>query len=438
MAEDKTPTLDEQIQALNARQNEIVASVGDSGWTDDVRKEFDANESKLGKFLDQKADEKRIENARRRSAYLAEPLKKDDEKSKVGRVHDNVKDDPKKGFASPREFILSVLNVGMGKSEPDQRLRILAAAGSDEQGVYSDPYGGFLVPTGFTPDVLQLEAEDDQIAQRVTRVPMATPRVEIPARVDKNHTSSVSGGLTVSRRGETSSISSSRMEFEKVSLVATGLYGLTYVTEELLTDSPQSFAAILAAGFGDEFRSQIMQERLAGTGVGEFEGILNSPALVSIAKETGQAATTIVYENLVKMLARCWRSENAVWVVNHDCIPQLAQLSLSVGTGGGPIWIQSAVAGLPDMLLGRPVVYSEYCKTLGTKGDIYLANWSQYLEGVYQPMQSAESMHVRFVNHERTFKFWVRNAGMCWWRSALTPDQGSNTRSPFVSLDTRA
>ena len=29
------------------------------------------------------------------------------------------------------------------------------------------------------------------------------------------------------------------------------------------------------------------------------------------------------------------------------------------------------------------------------------ANWSQYLEGELTPLQSADSIHVRFINHER-------------------------------------
>ncbi len=428
-------SIKEHNDALDAIEK-TVKSEHDGAFTTELRADWDKHEDAVNALLEQRGDAIKLQNHGRRVAALASPLGVVSGE-KVGDVHDNIKDDPRKGFSSPREFILSVMNVGMGRTEPDQRLRILSAAGSDEQSVGADPYGGFLVPTAFSPDVLQLEPEDDQIAQRVTRIPMNSPRVSIPARVDKNHTSSVSGGLTVARKDESSSITSSRMEFEQINLIATGLYGLSYVTEELLQDSPQSFAAILAAGFSDEFASQLMQERLNGTGVGEFEGILNSPALVTVSKETGQAATTIVYENLVKMLARCYMADRAIWVCNHDCIPQLA-LSLSIGTGGSAMWVQNAAPDLPDTLLGRPVIYTEYCKTLGTVGDIYLANWSEYLEGTYQAMQSAESIHVRFVNAERTFRFSIRNAGACWWRSALTPDQGSNTRSPFVALATRS
>ncbi|MDP2955223.1 MAG: phage major capsid protein, partial [Longimicrobiales bacterium] len=96
-----------------------------------------------------------------------------------------------------------------------------------------------------------------------------------------------------------------------------------------------------------------------------------------------------------------------------------------------------AIEGSPDMLLGAPVFYSERCATLGDEGDLILVNWSQYLEGIYQPLMTAESVHVRFEQHERAFKFWTRNAGACWWRSELTPDNSTTTLSPIVSLAAR-
>jgi len=128
---------------------------------------------------------------------------------------------------------------------------------------------------------------------------------------------------------------------------------------------------------------------------------------------------------------------NAIWIANHDTLPQLMLLNQSVGTGGAPLWQPSAREDHPDTLLGRPLFFSEHMQTLGTAGDILCGDWSQYLEGTLQGLQSAESIHVRFAEHERAFKFWLRNAGACWWRAALTPNVGS-TLSPFVRVATRS
>lgn len=349
-------------------------------------------------------------------------------------------DDPKKGFKTHTEYLQAVMDAGRGRRE-DLRLRPLkqtAAAGSDEAGVYSAPHGGFLVPEGFSPTLLQLRPEDNFIAGRTLLIPMANPVVSLPARVDKNHSTSVSGGLTVTRRPETVAATASRIEFERIVLRANSLFGLSYATEEIMTDSPISFIAIIAAGFSEEFASKSVDECLNGSGVGEFEGVLVSPAKVSQAKEAGQPADTINYENVKKMRSRAWNYRHGMWCANHDTMPELMSMVQVVGTGGAPIYQPSAREDAPDLLLGRPIHYTEYCKTLGDEGDLCLINWGEYLEGTYQPLQSAESMHVRFVEHERAFKFWLRNDAKCWWRSALTPKNSTKTLSPIVTLAARA
>jgi HK97 family phage major capsid protein len=353
---------------------------------------------------------------------------------------DRIADDPQFGFKAPRDFFLAVIEAGREGGAVAPGLKFLAAAGADEQGGYSDPYGGFFIPKAFVPGPLQVAAEPDPTAGRTRMIPMGAPTVHFNARVDKVHTTSVSGGLTVARRAETAAITSSRMEFEQVTLQATALFGFYFATEELLIDSPVSIAAIIEAGFRDQFTAHLLDERLNGTGTGQYTGINTTANLarVSVVKETGQLANTINYQNIVKMRARAWGYGGAVWMANHDTYTQLAQLQLALGTAGAIVWQPSAVTDRPDMLLGRPLFFTEFCKTLGTQGDVILANWGEFLEGMYQPMQSAESIHVRFDRHERAFKFWMRNAGAPWWRAALTPKNGANTLSPFVVLDTRA
>jgi HK97 family phage major capsid protein len=354
-------------------------------------------------------------------------------------VRDLAATDPNRGFRSPREFFGAVMRAGQNRRAVDPRLVPLqAAVGSDEQSEGQDPYGGFLIPQGFSPNLLAVATEADPTAGRVMAVPMGTPIVNIPARTDKNHTSSVTGGLTWSRRAETATGTDSRMQFEQVSLRANSLMGVNFSTEELLSDSPISVAALIAAGFQSEYQAVILNEKLFGTGAGQFLGVMNAPCLVSQAKETGQAANTITYDNIVKMRSRCWGYSDAIWIANHDTFPQLAKLSLAVGTGGAPVYMPSIVADRPDTLLGRPIFYSEFASTLGTAGDLILGNWSQYLEGTLQGMDMQESIHVRFLQNERTFKATVRNDGQPWWKSALTPKKSTVTLSPFVALATRA
>jgi HK97 family phage major capsid protein len=321
--------------------------------------------------------------------------------------------------------------------------RLQATAGSDEQGNYSDTYGGFSVRSSLGPPRQMIGFEGDPTEGRCEVIPMATPTVEMEAATDKNHTTSVSGGLTVSRKAEAASASSSRQAMEMVTLKATSTFGLSYVTEELLADSPISWLTRIANGFNGEFAAFKFKEKLRGLGGNERLGVLTALSAstmgptISIAKESSQAADTFLYNNVLKMRSRCWGYGNAIWLANHDCYPQLAVLSIPVGVAGALVYQQSLVEDRPDMMLGRPIFYTEYASTVGDQGDLILGNWSQYMEGEYQPIQSAESIHVRFVQHERSMKFWKRDCGAPSWRVPLTPNKSSNTLSPFVTLDAR-
>lgn len=355
--------------------------------------------------------------------------------------------DPMKGFSSPKEFFSKVVDLSQRHSDPrrasaaaeDARVKYLATAGTDEHSGQSDPYGGLLVPVAMSPDVRSIGADTNPLLGMVTNVPMQSRTVEVLARVDKNHSTSVSGGLTVSRRDETDGINSSRMEMEKVTLKATGLFGLAYATRELMQDSPQSIQALLSQGFADEFPAAIFDEMIGGNTPGKLEGLINSPAAIEVAKESGQAADTINGTNILKMRERAWRyGQNTVWLANHDCYRQLVNAHSTLTNDDYPLFIHGNGTDVPDTLLGRPIYFTEFAKTVGDVGDLICVNVPQYLYGVYQPLRSEESMHVRFENHEQAFKFWTENAGACWWRSELTPKNGANTLSPIVTLAARA
>lgn len=351
----------------------------------------------------------------------------------------NHLDDPKKGFKSNAEFMQKVMESGLGK-RTDARLeplRVQAAVGSDEASGNEGQFGAFLVPMGFSPTLLQLTPEDDPTASLVTPLPMSLPTVSIPARTDKDHTTSVTGGLVVTRKRETIAGTSARMQLEQVALHANTVFGLSYSTEEILVDSPISFVAILSAGFRDQFASHLFNERINGLGGGEPLGVLNSGCLVSVAKETGQPTKTILTENIDKMVASSWRYGRAIWLGNHDTFPALQGLTRSVGVGGSLVNYLTYDPNGQAMLLGRPIYFSEYPATLGTVGDLILGVWSEVLHGTYQPLESAESIHVRFETHERTFKFWLRDDSQPWWKVPLTPKRGANKLSPFVALATR-
>ncbi len=247
------------------------------------------------------------------------------------------------------------------------------------------------------------------------------------------------GGIRFYWASEGDTKTSSKPGFERQRLELHKAIGLVYATDELLADAP-ALGSWIMKNLPEELRFGIEDSMVNGTGVGQPQGVIGADCAVSIAKETGQDADTIVAQNIMKMWARRWvRASDYVWLVNQDCGPQLWQMSLAVGTGGPVVYMPpGGLSGVPyGTLYGRPVIETEYCQTVGTVGDIILVSWDEYQMIEKGGMQSASSIHVRFVNDEQVFRFVTRVDGQPKWASALTPKNGTNTVSPIVTLASR-
>jgi HK97 family phage major capsid protein len=164
---------------------------------------------------------------------------------------------------------------------------------------------------------------------------------------------------------------------------------------------------------------------------------------VTVGAGSGQAAATIIKKNIDKMYARCHARArlNAVWLINQDVENELANMTQDVGTGGSAVYLP--VGGLSASpfatLKGLPVIPAEHNPTVGTEGDIILANLGYYIAGIGGGgVQSASSIHVYFTSAQTAFRFLIAVDGRPALQSPITPFNGTNTLSPFVTLATRS
>jgi HK97 family phage major capsid protein len=270
----------------------------------------------------------------------------------------------------------------------------------------------------------------------MSRLSLTVPGVDETSRVDGSR----SGGIRAYWEGEADTFTSSKPKFRAIELKAKKLTGLCYATDELLEDT-SALGAFVANGFKDEFGFKIDDAIIRGTGAGMPLGILNSGALVSVAKESGQAVDTITSANVMAMFARMFpRSvSKAKWYINQAAWPQIFQLSLAVGTGGIPLFIEPGkIADAPyGALLGRPIVPLEQCAALGDVGDILFGDMSQYLLAAKGGIKADSSMHVLFTTSEMAYRFVLRMDGQPIRKSALTAFKGSDTTSPFLTVAAR-
>ncbi len=305
--------------------------------------------------------------------------------------------------------------------------------------------GGFLVDPTFVDQLVSSLYTEAIILPHCTQISNNPRGVKVPAIDESSRANGARfGGVASAWMNEGNGLPASIPKFRLMAFSPTKLMAIAIVTTALLEDV-SALGKYLQTIFASEFAFLLDLAIFSGTGVGQPLGILNAPATIIVPKETGQASTTITSENIDKlwqcMPAPCRR--RAVWLVSEDVDSQLAKLSLQVGTGGslaanaGSIYVAPGVAGNATALLkGRPVFEVEQASQLGVPGDIVLADLSQYYVNA-AALKSKISLHVKFLTDEIVFKFVLRVDGKPIWTTPITPFNGTQRRSPFVTLAAR-
>jgi HK97 family phage major capsid protein len=346
-------------------------------------------------------------------------------------------------FSSFGEQMAAVMRAGMRGGSVDPRLLNTRAAAGLSESVPSD--GGFLVQQDFSNELLQDVFTTGVLASRVRRIGISgnSNSIKINGVDETSRASTRYGGIVGYWEEEAGTKTESKPKFRKIELNLKKLIGLCYATDELLDDA-SALEGVIRQGFTSEFGFLLDDAILNGTGAGQPLGILNSGCLVSVSKETGQRAATVVTENIVNMYSRLFAQSrpNSVWLINQNIEPQLFTMSLAVGTGGIPVYMPAGgLSGQPyGTLFGRPVIAIEQAASLGTVGDIIFADMNGYILAEKGGIKSDMSIHVQFVTDQSVFRFVLRVDGQPVRASALTPYKGGagSTQSHFIALATRS
>lgn len=413
--------------------------------TDEIRTEMKSAMDRLDELKVEIADEERAQSLmadfeETTESFRTDPQDNAGEERSDMRVGD--KREEKKPWASSGEFFRCVANAANGRMDErlSASLREERAASGMSEGVLSD--GGFLIPPEFSGVMLHDAIETGMLSSKCRKQVMSRTNLTIPG-VDETSRANGSrwGGIQTYWENEADELTSSKPKFRQINMKAKKLTGLIYMTDELMEDAP-AIESFIGDGFKNEFGFKMDDSIIRGTGAGDPLGILNAGCLVSQAKETGQSSATITGKNVMKMFKRMLpRSlSNAVWYINQECWEQIFSLSMEIGTGGIPLFIEAGK--LPNApygsILGRPIQPIEQCEALGTVGDILFADLGAYILATKGGIQQASSIHVKFLTAQTAFRFILRVDGEPLRASALTPYKGSDTLSSFVVLATRS
>lgn len=452
-------------QALGVATDALEGLAGDADAFAAKEKEIEALEGEIS----------RLERAQQRSASLARPVsggsagaeveEEQDERTlsslvaearslsrrehrrlvlddclSIARRGLNVSIDRSKHFRSLGEQLQAIFAHYASKGTNTDGRLVRAPTGAGEV----DPTGGgFLVQVDFAASIFMLAHDMGDLLGLVNKIPISATSngIKIPG-VDETSraTGSRWGGVSSKWAAEGTAGDESRPKFRLVEFDLKKLISKMTITDEMLADQ-SALTAIAGQAFSEEIMFMTEDAIWEGSGVGQPLGAIKSDAFIAVPAEKGQAAKTIVKENIDNIWSRCWaRSrKRAVWTINQDIEPQLNSLNQAVGTGGQLVYLPpGGVSGAPyASLYGRPVIATEYNDTLGAVGDIALVDLSQYTIVDKGGAQMATSMHVAFDTDEMRFRITYRVDGKPMWHKPLTPFKGTATKSPFIGLAAR-
>lgn len=335
-------------------------------------------------------------------------------------------------FENIGKYFMAVKHAALYPGRADPRLRglwVRDATGMSE-GVPAE--GGYLLPSEGSSTIMERMYAIGEILKRVMRDPVSGNSMTYNA-IDES--SRVAGSRWGGVRGywiaEAGSIPTSKPTFRPIELKLKKVAALCYATDEQLEDTA-NLASWLSRIVPEELRFQVEDAIIEGDGLGKPLGIMNSPCLVAVTRDT---ASHIYAADIMNMWARRWIGvKDYVWLVSPDAEAQLPQMTI----GDMPVYLPPGgfTGALYGTMLGCPVIPVEYCQALNTSGDIILASLSQYqtIDKDGAGVASASSIHVAFTTDETAFRFTYRIDGEPTWDSALTPLHGSSTVSPFVVL----
>jgi HK97 family phage major capsid protein len=336
------------------------------------------------------------------------------------------------------EFLQAAQDVNFGKF--DARLRQFKDA--EEINTYTrvkdmsgatGSSGGFLIPDEFSTELRAAMQQAAIIRQRATVLPMRRRTIKVPV-LDQTGTTPGQphwfGGLIFYWEDEGADHTASDASFKEIELVARKLVGFTRSPDELMDDAAISLEAFLQGPLGFVGGVSWMEDFafLMGNGVGKPLGVINAPCTKAITRNT---AAHIKFEDLINMIAAFLGGEG-VWVASQTVMAELLGMN---GPTGNPAYLWGdASKGVPNTLLGYPIVFTEKTPPLGIKGDIGLYDFRYYLVGDRQADTVESTKFEKWAADKTSWKIRHRVDGKPWLEKVITLQDGTTEVSPFVTL----
>lgn len=429
--------LEEMLTAKNTRKAEIVEAIEKSESVEEIKGfsvELDSLNAEIRDLEKMIADLPSEEEARTQAVNAEVPeIVKEEKKMEENKVFAEVKTDDSKVYRSFGEQLEDIRKFAMGYGLTPALEKVQRSAAGMNEGTGAD--GGFLVQSDFAGNILQSVAQKSELLNLVDKYQVSANSNEVYYTVlnETSIASSVYGGVAANWVDEGDAITATKPSLKQLRVALNKLACLAYVTEEQMQD-----AAFTGAVLEDSFALAIARESEKKI----IDLVVANSGTVTIAKESGQSADTVVGANFLKMRGGLLAGsrKNAVWVMHPDVAAALPALYLAGAHSDNFIYMPEngiSVKGY-DTLFGRPVIESDFCSELGEKGDVLLLDPKAILWAYKGGIDMASSIHIKFNTAEQAFRAIYRANGACKMSSDVTIKNSSVHRSAYVTLAQRA
>ena len=374
---------------------------------------------------------------------LAQASRENAQPAYDGALHSKPADSGKeegKPFASVGEQLRAIYNFRKNHVE-DKRLQKVnnAVLGSNEG---SGADGGFALQTDFAGMIMESAVQQSPLLNRLDRYTCSSSANAMRwVSADETDVSkSVFGGVQMYWASEGAAVAASKPQFREMKMDLEKMMGFLYCTDEMLEDAAflSGFASSAFTLAGDRLLTEGV---ICGDGVGKPLGLIHSKALVTVDKESGQAAGSFLGANAIKMQARAMprNRERLVWLMHPDAEELLPTLSIQSGEAAKFLWNPEGGLGNFDTqrVLNKPVLFEDSCSALGNTGDILLVDPYMYILLTKGTVKQDWSIHVEFLTDQNCFRVVYRCNGAPKVSKPLTIKNSTKTRSPFVALAAR-
>ena len=351
------------------------------------------------------------------------------------------------GFANAAEFFNAVKEGSGRNSKPDQRLLRNLTGGSTTTGGGGSE-GGFAIPEVLANELMKkVTSSGYSLVSRCKQLETTVDSLKIKVNEQEPWRT---GGVTVSWGSELGQITNSKLNGGRVEVELKKAVGMVALSSELMQFSPNMSGMVMdafAEGLADAYGRAIM----FGDNVNQPKGIMHGDPTVAadeaprivVPKATGQAAGTIVFDNILRMMASMNPNCQArgIWLCGLDSQYQLMKMK---DEANQPVWLPGGqVADTPfDRLMGRPLLVTEFNRPVGSEGDLMFVDLSQYGWLTHADSNAAgqvmQSMHIYFDYDAVAFRVVARVGGRPLWKRQVQGEAAAHPKSScFVTLQDR-